>query len=105
MFTYGVFEKPTAFNEMNERCSVCDVRLQPEPGFYQGAMYVSYAISVGVLTAVGLTLWFLGIESEWTYIGAVVAVVILMVPFNYRVSRIIYLHAFGGIKYDPRLSP
>lgn len=89
---------------MNDRCPHCDVRLQPEPGFYQGAMYVSYAFTVAVIALVGLVLYLAGNPSEWTYIGTSIGVMLLLVPFNYRFSRIIYLYAFGGLKYNPQLS-
>src|SRR5947208_16960374 len=39
--------------EMNATCPVCGHRLEREPGFFQGAMYVSYGIGIvyiGVLT-------------------------------------------------------
>ncbi|HEY9486896.1 MAG TPA: DUF983 domain-containing protein [Chryseosolibacter sp.] len=86
---------------MNEKCPNCELRFQPEPGFYQGAMYIGYAFTVAVMVIVGLTLYFLGDPSEWVYIGTVIAIMILLVPWNYRYSRIVYLYAFGGIKYDP----
>lgn len=94
----------TKFNKMNETCPHCGVRLEPEPGFYQGAMYVGYAFTVGVMVAIGLLLYFLGDPSEWVYIGVVIGVMILLAPLNYRYSRIVYLYAFGGIKYDPSWS-
>ena len=94
----------TKFNKMNETCPHCGVRLEPEPGFYQGAMYVGYGFTIGVIVAIGLLLYFLGDPSEWVYIGVVIGVIILLAPLNYRYSRIVYLYAFGGIKYDPSWS-
>ncbi len=90
------------FNIMNKTCPHCGVRLEPEPGFYQGAMYIGYAITIAVMVVVGLALYYLGDDpSEWVYIGVVIAIMMLLVPWNYRYSRIIYLYSFGGIKYDP----
>ncbi len=95
----------TKFNIMNKTCPHCTVRLEPEPGFYQGAMYIGYAITMAVMIFVGILLYYLGDDpSEWVYIGVVIAVMILLVPWNYRYSRIIYLYSFGGIKYDPSWS-
>ncbi|HRJ29021.1 MAG TPA: DUF983 domain-containing protein [Cyclobacteriaceae bacterium] len=87
---------------MNEKCPHCDVQLEPEPGFYQGAMYVGYGITVAMITLIGLILYFLGDPSEWVYIGVVMACMVLIAPLNYRYSRIIYLYLFGGIKFDSR---
>ena len=104
MFAYPVTSLGK-FNRMNEFCPHCGVRLEPEPGFYQGAMYVGYGFTVAVMVVVGLLLYyFAGDPNEWVYIGTVIGVMILLVPWNYRFSRIVYLYAFGGIKYDPSWS-
>lgn len=103
MFAFPVTNL-TKFNKMNDKCPHCGVRLEPEPGFYQGAMYVSYAFTVTVMVVVGFLLYVLGDPSEWVYIGVVIGLMILLAPLNYRYSRIVYLYAFGGIKYDPSWS-
>ena len=90
---------------MHEACPHCGVRLQPEPGFYQGAMYVSYAFTLLFMIIISLILYFLaGDPNEWVYIAVVVAVMLILVPLNYRFSRIVFLYLFGGIKYNPSLS-
>jgi Protein of unknown function (DUF983) len=89
---------------MNEKCPTCGVRLEPEPGFYQGAMYVGYAFTVAALVTIGIILYLLGDPSEWVYIGVIIGVMFLLSPLNYRYSRIVYLYLFGGIKYKPHLS-
>lgn len=105
IFTYSVAERPLQFNKMNMTCPHCEVRLEPEPGFYQGAMYVGYAITIACIVAVSFVLYFLaGHPSEWVYIGTVIGIMILLIPFNYRYSRVLYLHFFGGIKFDSRFS-
>lgn len=104
MFAYPATNL-SKFNVMNKTCPHCGVRLEPEPGFYQGAMYIGYGFTVAVMVIVGLILYFFfGDPNEWVYIGVVVAIMILAVPLNYRYSRIVYLYSFGGIKYDPRWS-
>jgi uncharacterized protein (DUF983 family) len=103
MFKYPI-TKVSKFNVMNEHCPYCGVSLEPEPGFYQGAMYVGYAFTVAVIVIVGLVLYYLGDPSEWVYIGIVIAIMLLLSPLNYRYSRILYLTFFGGLKYNPSLS-
>jgi uncharacterized protein (DUF983 family) len=103
IFKYPI-SKISKFNVMNETCPNCGVGLEPEPGFYQGAMYVGYAITIAVIIMVGLVLYYLGDPSEWVYIGIVISLMFLIAPLNYRYSRILYLTFFGGIKYDPQLS-
>ncbi len=89
------------FSRMNQRCSVCEVRLEPEPGFYQGAMYVSYGFSVIGLIVIGTLLYYTINPSQWVYMSTIIGITILMAPLNFRYSRIVYLYLFGGINYRP----
>ena len=103
MFSYGAYNL-AKFNKMNDVCPHCGVRLEPEPGFYQGAMYVGYGITIACIMMVGVILFLLGDPSEWVYIFTVIGIMILIIPLNYRYSRILYLYFFGGIKYNARRS-
>jgi Protein of unknown function (DUF983) len=89
---------------MNSTCPHCDVRLEPEPGFYQGAMYVGYAFTVVCILLASAVLYVSNYTSEWVYIGVVTTLLILFIPLNYRYSRILYLYLFGGIKFDQHYS-
>ena len=104
MFAHSAL-RISKFNVMNAACPHCGIRLEPEPGFYQGAMYVSYGFTVLLMIIISAILYF-GFDhpSEWTYIGVVIAAMLLLIPLNYRYSRILFLYMFGGIRYDPRLS-
>jgi uncharacterized protein (DUF983 family) len=101
IFTYPA-SRISKFNVMNPMCPHCGVRLEPEPGFYQGAMYVGYGFTVAVLAIIGVFLSLTWDPSEWIYIGIIIGVMLLLAPLNYRYSRIIYLYLFGGIKYNPQ---
>lgn len=103
MFTYPVTNL-LKFNKMNDYCPRCGRRLEPEPGFYQGAMYVGYAFTIVIMVIIGVALYLLSNPPDAVYIGTVIGVMILLAPLNYRYSRIVYLYAFGGIKYDPTWS-
>ena len=103
MFTYPL-KKLSKFNVMNAACPYCGIRLEPEPGFYQGAMYVGYGFTIAFISLVSAILYSLGDMSEWHYIGASIGGMTLLIPLNYRYARIVYLYCFGGIKYDRRLS-
>lgn len=96
MFVYPL-RRISRFNVMHDICPHCGVRLEPEPGFYQGAMYVGYGITIGCIVAISFILYVLGISSEWVYIGTIIAFMFLVAPLNYRYSRIIYLYLFGGL--------
>jgi uncharacterized protein (DUF983 family) len=89
------------FAEMNKKCAVCEVSFVPEPGFYIGAMYISYAFNVALLVVVGIALYALTDQaSDWVYISSIVATSFLLIPFSFRYSRILFLYAFGGISYQ-----
>jgi uncharacterized protein (DUF983 family) len=90
------------FNVMNRKCAHCGVLFEPEPGFYQGAMFVGYAITVACIVVLATLLYVLWDPSEWVYAGVVVGFMVLIAPVNYRYSRILYLHFFGGIRFDSR---
>ena len=52
-----LFRPPYNLRKMGdiyESCQLCNRTFNPEPGFYFGAMYVSYAMGVGLLAVV----WF-----------------------------------------------
>jgi uncharacterized protein (DUF983 family) len=102
MFTYP-FRVVSKFMVMNKTCPYCQVMLEPEPGFYQGAMYVGYGLTVVVTAAVGLFLYAIGVASAWTPVILVIVIMIGLAPLNYRYSRVLYLYMFGGIKYTPEI--
>lgn len=78
---------------MHNSCEKCGYSFHRETGFYFGAMYVSYALTVAEMVAV----FVLGIIFNIPYLQiflAVVVVLILLSTFNYRVSRIMWLNMF-----------
>ncbi len=40
--------------DMHKRCSSCNLNFEPEPGYYFGAMFISYAISASILLPIAL---------------------------------------------------
>ena len=42
------------FAQMEEKCSACGMRYEVEPGFFYGAMYISYAFTVGIMLVGGI---------------------------------------------------
>lgn len=78
-----------------ESCPKCKVNYIPEPGFYFGAMYVSYAI--GVLLFV--TIW-AGANWFFTDVPAGYQIILIILslfffgPFIYSFSKIIWANMF-----------
>lgn len=94
------FYSPRGFDEMYEHCPHCGLRYEVEPGYFIGAMYVSYAISGGVALVLGFLIFYLGHDPDgWVYASIVAPVMIVIAPVNFRISRVIWLHYVAGIKY------
>jgi hypothetical protein len=102
-----VFEKnnPYSFKgpfEMKESCSECHLKYEREPGFFYGALYVSYALMSGIFI-----IWFLA-DLLWIHMDAVtlaiivVSTMLVLFPVVFRSARIIWLNFF--IRYDKKYS-
>ena len=79
---------------MNATCPVCGHRFEREPGFFQGAMYVSYGLGtvyLGVLAIVANAFLMPRIGIAATVAG-VVALHLACVPAVFRYSRVIWAH-------------
>jgi uncharacterized protein (DUF983 family) len=92
--------KLTKFTQMHQKCPVCGFHFEVEPGFYIGAMYVSYAFIVAFVLMTGIVLYnFFGDPETWVYIVTAPTVVLVMLPVIFRYSRSIYLYLMGGVEY------
>lgn len=100
MFKYPAFNV-RRFDEMHEQCPVCGLYYEIEVGFYWGAMYISYGFSVALVVLVGIILYQAGDPSIWVYVGVVTVSVVALSPVFFRYSRMLMLHMFGNISYDP----
>ncbi|WP_084549221.1 DUF983 domain-containing protein [Hymenobacter psychrotolerans] len=87
---------------MPEVCPVCGQPPEPEPGFYYGAMFVSYAFSVAIFAVTAAALYFLFGDPEiWVYVVVVGLTAMLFTPLSVRYSRMLMLYLFGGVDYQP----
>lgn len=91
----------THFAEMHKNCPHCASTLEPEPGFYFGAMFVSYALSVILFISIWLTLYIFWDPSDVVYVIIIGLGAILFTPISFRVSRVLYLYWLGGLSYNP----
>jgi len=88
--------------EVNQICPSCGVDLVPEPDFYYGAMYISYALSVALFITVMVVLNFLFNDPElMVYIGSVLFFNLILLPLMLRISKVLYLYGLGKISYEP----
>jgi len=85
--------------DIHQNCSNCGLKYSKEPGFYYGAMYVSYALGVALF----VTLWtsfnlFFPYASAGVQITTIISLTILLTPYLYALSKIIWANLF--IKYE-----
>ncbi|MEO8589389.1 MAG: DUF983 domain-containing protein [Flavobacteriales bacterium] len=81
--------------DTHERCPVCHGKYVKEPGFYYGAMYVSYAIGV----AVSVTCWvamsvLFPATALWIQVALILGALVIGAPFYYALSKIIWANFF-----------
>ena len=84
---------------MHANCHHCRQSFDPEPGFYQGAMYVSYALTLGITFPVGLLLLFVLNVNLFVVLGVLTFLLLVLLPVIFRLSRLVWLHLF--IRYRP----
>lgn len=93
------YEKKSGFSltlpNLNEHCSECNHKFLKEPGFFQGAMYVSYGLSMGeVIATFIISQFFFDKVFDVRMFAVIVSVVILLSLFNYKMSRMIWMYLF-----------
>jgi len=91
---------------MHQKCSNCGEPFQREPGFYYGAAYVSYALTIAlwvavlvaliVFDAVGL-ISFSFMENPILFLSIGIGLLLALLPVLYRLSRAIWINIF--VKY------
>ncbi|MBA9079022.1 MULTISPECIES: DUF983 domain-containing protein [Rufibacter] len=102
MFTHSALNLKK-FDQMPEKCPFCGFRYEIELGFYWGAMYMSYGLSVLIVLIVGVSLYFLANDPPtWVYLTAVAGTVILLTPVLFRYARVLMLYLFGSVSFDPK---
>lgn len=93
-----VFEKKEKMFElpkMKVRCSECNYLFDREPGYFLGAMYISYGLAVfqGILTFLICYFFFYNLQTL-AVCFIIIAVLLLFSLRNYRLSRVIYMYIF-----------
>ena len=83
---------------MKDSCTECHLKYEREPGFFYGALYVSYALMSGIFIV-----WFIA-DLLWFHMDAVklmaivVSSMIILFSVVYRSARIVWLNFF--FRYD-----
>lgn len=93
------FDKPF---EQYEHCPKCAQNYFPEPGFYYGAMFISYIGSGFFCLGFVMLLHWVWDWSMTASFVALLAVVAVCFVWWFRFSRSVYFHIIQG--YDPAIS-
>ncbi|MEL7121739.1 MAG: DUF983 domain-containing protein [Bacteroidota bacterium] len=90
------FKKPF---DMPKKCPVCGLDFEPEPGYYYGAMFISY-IFTGFFSLgfVMILHWVLDLSINQSFAALIVILAIFFV-YIFRLSRSIWINI--NYKYDP----
>ena len=88
---------------MHRHCPVCEQTFEPEPGFYYGAMFISYGMLVTMSIFTWITLFFAVHPAFEVYVVVILILNVLLLPFIFRYSRTLFLYGFGGINFDKNI--
>ena len=83
------------FPKMNTNCPNCNYKSEIEPGFFIGALYVSYAFTIGesIVTYL-IAQQFFEKLFDIRIVFIVLLVLILLMFLNIRLSRIVWMYLF-----------
>lgn len=89
------FQKPF---DMPKRCSCCGQHYMPAPGFYYGAMFLSYIFWGWTILIIALFFVFALGWSVGGGMAVVIAVSAIFFVWVFRISRSLWIHFM--VKYD-----
>ena len=84
---------------MHRTCPECGLEFEREPGYFLGAMYLSYGLGIAVLAAPVTTMLVRGSPPPAILAVAAVTLAVLS-PWLFRASRVLWLHFDDH--FDPR---
>ena len=97
IFQHSIF---FGFPKMFERCPVCHLLFEREPGYFLGAMYLSYGLGVLIMAPIALLLWAL---TGWWIARVVLWAAVLFLPFAPTITlfaRVLWIYL--DQKVDPQ---
>lgn len=83
------------FPKMNEYCPHCHYKFEKEPGYFFGAMYVNYGLTVAqAIATYVIAQFFFAVTFDLRIIPIIAVVIISMASFNIRLSRLLWIYIF-----------
>lgn len=84
--------------KMEENCSHCNFIYEKEPGFFFGAMYVSYGLIVAESVAIFIISRLI-LNIDWFIsFGLIILISLALIGVNYKLSRLIWIYMFYSDK-------
>lgn len=83
--------------KMHHHCPECEYRFEREPGYFFGAMYVSYAIAIAEMVAIFIISRLFVSELLYSFL-LMTGISIFLMTFNYKYSRLIWMYIFYSKK-------
>ena len=80
--------------KMNTKCKECGFKFEKEPGFFFGAMFISYALVVAEMIASVVLFKFLLHFSYVSVFITAIGTILLLSTTNFRISRSIWIYMF-----------
>jgi uncharacterized protein (DUF983 family) len=91
------------FSNMNDHCPVCNEDFRRETGFYFGAAYVSYGLTVGFGIGLFLLLCVLFKVEAIPFLIIFSSLLIILLPVFYRLARLFWINVFVHYKKTEKL--
>lgn len=86
------------FDKMNPQCPCCGERFEREPGYYTGALYVSYAYYTALIVSCFVVFQVLLALDMTYFLSVLIGLIILLTPPVFRLARLTWINFF--ISYD-----
>jgi hypothetical protein len=77
---------------MYAQCSICGLKFEREPGYFLGAMYISYGLALGTIALMALAVW---LVTRWWITKAAIWGVVLFLPLAPAItllSRVLWIY-------------
>lgn len=98
LFETGSFSMKKPF-DMHGHCPHCNMNFMPEPGYYFGAMFISYIFTAFFCIGfIAFFHWLLGWSTAASF-GLLIAVCLVFFVYAFRLARSIWLNI--NYKYKP----
>jgi hypothetical protein len=87
---------------MYERCLVCDLRFEREPGYFLGAMYISFGLAIVIIAVFAALLWAV---TGWGITKDTIWAVVLFLPLAPAITlfaRVLWIYLDQSIDPEPQ---